>query len=119
MKPNLVSARAELSPAGDGTEDWIIRDRGVDCYRAPLRSYRVSVLWKADIYRDEAERTRALANLLSLADVADVFNEDLKEKGHGVRLDLERVEEPELAAAIQAVYPEAVPMGKLRSIYDA
>lgn len=119
MQPNLVSSRAELSPVGDGSGDWSIHDQGSEFYRAPLGSYRVSVLWKADIYRDEAEQAQQMADLLSMQDVVDVYNADLAAKGVEVRMDLERIEEPGLVAAVQAVYPEAIPTGKLRSLYDA
>jgi hypothetical protein len=50
----LVSPRAELAPLADGSGEWGVRDRGALRYRAPLERYRVSVLWKADIYPDEA-----------------------------------------------------------------
>ena len=36
-----------------------------------------------------------------------------------VRLDLDRIEDAGLIAAVNAVYPEAVPVGKARSIFDA
>ncbi|MGI9591447.1 MAG: hypothetical protein ACR2P8_08765, partial [Myxococcota bacterium] len=39
----LVSQRAELAPAGDGSGDWAVRERGEVAYRAPLERYRVSV----------------------------------------------------------------------------
>ncbi|MEE3329781.1 MAG: hypothetical protein VX246_02835 [Myxococcota bacterium] len=88
-------------------------------YRAPLDSYRVSVLWKADVYRDEAERQRAMADCLSFEDVARVFEADLAEKGSELRLDLDGLEDGDLAAAFGAMYPEAVPIDALRSLYDA
>ena len=62
--------------------------------RMPLDRVRVSVLWKADVYRSEAERQRLTAQTLSMQDVARVFNEDLAGKGAGVRIDLDRIEDP-------------------------
>jgi len=115
----LVTPRAELAPAADGSGDWAVTDRGEVRYRAALERYRVSVLWKADVYRDEAERRRQMADTLSMPDVARVFDRDLEEKGADVRVDLDRIEDPGLIAAIQAVYPEAVPVGKAQSIFDA
>ena len=79
----------------------------------------MSVLWKADVYRDEAEQRRQMADTLSIPDVARIFDRDLEEKGTEVRLDLDRIEDPSLIAAVNAVYPEAVPVGKRPSIFDA
>lgn len=60
-----------------------------------------------------------MADTLSIADVARTFDHDLEEKGAEVRFDLDRIEDPGLIAAVNAVYPEAVPVGKARSIFDA
>lgn len=65
-----VTPRAELAPASDGRGDWVVTDRGQERYRASLGEYRVSVLWKADVYRDEGERQRQSAERLSIPDVA-------------------------------------------------
>ena len=64
----LVSPRAELAPAQDGSGEWEVRDHGALRFRAPLGDYRVSVLWKADVYPNEAERARQCAQALSLED---------------------------------------------------
>ena len=50
----LVTQRAELAPTADGSGEWAVTDRGEVVYQAPLERYRISVLWKADVYRDEA-----------------------------------------------------------------
>ena len=115
----LVTPRAELAPVGDGSGDWAVVDRGEVRYRAPLERYRVSVLWKADVHRDEAERRRQTGERLSIADVVRVFDRDLEEKGADVRLDPDLLEDPGLIAAVNAFYPEAVPVGKAPSIFDA
>ena len=114
----LVTPGAELAPTGASGE-WVVRDRGEIRYEAPLERYRVSVLWKADVYRDEAERRRQMADTLSIPDVARIFDRGLEEKGAAVRFDLDRIEDPGLIAAVNAVYPEAVPVGKAQSIFDA
>lgn len=108
-----VTSRAELAPAGSGTSDWVVRDRGEDIYRAPLTDFRVSVLWKADVYRDEQARDRGRAHPLSLADVADRFNADLEDRGAAIRFDLDRVDDLSMKAELATVYPEAVPVGVL------
>jgi hypothetical protein len=115
----LVTPRATLAPATDGSGEWAVSDRGEVRYRAPLERYRVSVLWKADVYRDEAEQRRRIADPLSLPDVARIFDRDLAERGADLRFELDRIEDPGLIAAVNAVYPEAVPVGKAQSIFDA
>jgi hypothetical protein len=112
-----VSPAAELGPAGDGTGEWTVMDRGELELRAPLESFRVSVLWKADVYTTVAERHERVANALSMQDVADVFNDDLVRRGSTVRFDLGRLDDPTLAAELADGYPEAKPLGALRSVF--
>ncbi len=114
----LVTPRAELAPAAEGSGEWAVTDRGEVRYQVPLEQYRVSVLWKADVYRNEAEQRRQMADTLSIPDVARIFDRDLEEKGADVRIDLDRIEDPGLIAAVNTVYPEAVPVGKMQSIFD-
>jgi len=114
----LVSGRAELSPADDDSGDWCVRDQGEVCYRAPLEAFRVSVLWKADVYKDEADRRRRTAESLSIPDVIAVFERDLADKGHDIRIDPGKLEDPSLIAAVNAIYPEARPIDAAPSIYD-
>ena len=115
----LVTPRAELAPAADGSGEWAVTDRAEVRYRAPLEQYRVSVLWKADVYRNDAEQRRQMADTLSIPDVAGIFDRDLEEKRNDLRIDLDRIEDPGLIAALNAVYPEAVPVDKRVSIFDA
>jgi hypothetical protein len=115
----LVTPSAELAPVGDGSGDWAVTDHGELAYRAPFDTFRVSVLWKADVYRTEAERARRSADRLSMQDVADVFNEDLERRDAGVRFDAGRLDDPGLRAALAKVYPEARPVGALPSIFES
>ncbi len=115
----LVSSRAELAPVDDGSGDWAVLDRGEERYRAPLAHYRVSVLWKADVYRDEEDHRRRTAAALSLPDVAEIFNRDLARRGVDVRLDPDRLDDPGTIGAVNGVYPEAVPVGAAPSIFDS
>ena len=115
----LVTQRAELGPAADGSGDWAVVDRGAEVFRAPLDRYRVSVLWKADVYRTEAERRELAKDTLSFEDVARVFDEDLKQRGEKLRFDLERLEDSAFEESMRAVYPEAIPVGAAPSMYDA
>ncbi|MDH4017464.1 MAG: hypothetical protein OEV20_08995, partial [Actinomycetota bacterium] len=82
-------------------------------------AYRASVLWKANVYPSEAERRRVADDLLSLEEVARIFDADLAQRGAPVRFDLARLDEPAFAAELAGVYPEAVPCGAGRSIFDA
>ena len=112
-----VTPRAELAPAGDGTGDWTITDHGELELRAPLDTLRVSVLWKADVYRTTEERDERAAHSLSMQDVADTFDDDLARRGVTLRFDLTRLDDPALREALAAVYPEALPVGALRSAF--
>jgi hypothetical protein len=114
----LVTQRAELAPLGNGASDWAVIDRGTEIFRAPLDRYRVSVLWKADVYESEEERRATANDTLTIKDVAEVFDKDLVSRGEGLRFDLERLEDPTFQEAIAAIYPEARPRGAQLSIFD-
>ena len=113
----LITPSAALAPVADGTGDWAVTDHGELQFRAPLDTFRVSVLWKADVYTTAAQRAQRSANTLSMQDVADTFNDDLARKGSTVRFDLALVDDPSLKAALADVYPEATPVGAMRSVF--
>lgn len=115
----LVTQRARLVPAADGSGAWTVIDRGLEVFRAPLERYRVSVLWKADVYRSESERRAVEGDTLTFADVARVFDRDLEARGEALRFDPGRLEDPSFQQALAKIYPEAVPVGAGASIYDA
>jgi hypothetical protein len=114
----LVTQRAKLAPASDGRGDWAVVDRGDEVFRAPLDRYRVSVLWKADVYKTEEERRVVADDTLSFEDVARVFDQDLASRGENFRVDLERLEHPAFQRALEAIYPEARPIGAEPSMFD-
>jgi len=114
-----VTGRAELAPAHDGSGDWTVTDRGEVCYRAPLESYRISVLWKAHVYQTEEERRVRQAEELSLEEVARLFAEDLSAKGSDLSLDLTRIEDPSHVSELAEFYPEAKPVDAGPSVFDA
>lgn len=113
----LVSPSAELGPVGDGSGDWSIIDNGEQLLRAPRDTIRVSVLWKADVYKTAAERAKRAAEALSMQDVADTFNADLARKRSSVRFDLSRVDDMSHKVELQKEYPEAKPVGALRCAF--
>ncbi|MEE2677823.1 MAG: hypothetical protein VX546_04515 [Myxococcota bacterium] len=115
----MVAASSQLAPAGDGSGDWVVNDRGKERFRAPLEQYRASVLWKAHVFSTEEERRAVENDTLSFEDVARVFNADLAARDLEVRFDLERIEDPAHTAALAAVYPEAVPIGAGVSVFEA
>lgn len=117
-RSRLVGSRAELAPAADGSGLWSVVDRGQETYRAPLDSFRVSVLWKADVYRTEEERRRVSSDVLPLETVAQIFDADLADKGVDYRLDLDHLDDPRLKSALAAAYPEAVPVDARPSTFD-
>ena len=88
-------------------------DHGRVELRAPLDTIRVSVLWKADVYRTAGERDIRKRSLLSVQDVADIFNEDLTGRGHALRFDPTRIDDIGLKPEFAKVYPEAMPVGAL------
>lgn len=116
-----VSPSAELLPVGDGFGDWAVVDQGEIIHQAPLDGYRVSVLWKADVYATEAERQQRVASALSMEDVAAAFNADLSNRGHRDRVDVEalsRADEVAARALLGRIFPEARPVDAQPSVYD-
>jgi hypothetical protein len=112
-----VTPSAVLEPVGDGTGQWTVTDHDRLALRAHLHTIRISVLWKADVYRTAADRDERSRNELSMRDVADVFNDDLARRGATPRFDLERIDDLGLKAELATVYPEAVPAGALTSVF--
>ncbi len=114
----LVRASAELRPAADGGGDWVVISDGAESFRAPFARIRASVLWKADVYPTEDERRRLEPDTLSLEEVARIFREDLAARGSDIRIDVERLSDPALPGELASLYPEPVPVGAGRSIFD-
>ena len=110
----LFERNAPYTPLGG----WFRPDRGEERYRSTLSQIRASVLWKADIYENEDERRRVEGDSLSLEEVARVFNHDLALRGADLRFDLDRLDDPALALELGAQYPEPVPIGAGRSLFD-
>ncbi|HUP73486.1 MAG TPA: hypothetical protein VM282_10640 [Acidimicrobiales bacterium] len=112
-----VTPSAQLAPVSDDSRDWAVVDHGEMVMRAPLETFRVSVLWKADVYKSAAERDAGTHDLLTMEAVAAAFNDDLAARGASVRFERTRLEDPSMKAELATVYPEAVPVGALRSAF--
>ena len=105
----LVTSEAELGPSLDG--DWAVVDRGQEVWRAPLEHYRVSVLWKANVYENDTARMRVAHDALDVADAVAIFNEDLVRRGDPLRLTVAGIVDPAMRDELRCAYPEAVPLG--------
>ncbi len=55
--------------------------------------------------------------MLTMDAVAAAFNDDFASRGSSARFDLRRLEDPSMKAELATVYPEAVPVGALRSAF--
>jgi len=105
----LVTSEAELGPNGAG--DWAVVDRGCEMWCAPLENYRVSVLWKAHVYENDAARMRVAHDALDLASVVAIFNEDLARRGDALHLTMAGIVDPARRDELRRAYAEAVPLG--------
>jgi hypothetical protein len=112
-----VTPRAELVPAGGDT--WSVCDLGEEVLRVPLSEIRVSVLMKAYVYPSAEAREESRHDRLDVPQAVEIFNRDLAERGFAERLDAEALATPGHLDVFPAAYPEAVPQGAGRSIYDA
>ncbi len=112
----LVTPSAELSPSDNG--EWVVMDHNETMYRAPLHHYRVSVLWKANVFKNFEEKEERSANPLSMQDVIDIFNNDLEQRNAGIRLSPDNVESPEIVASLASIYEEPKPVNALRSVFE-
>jgi len=67
----------------DGGDRWAIRERGETLAEMPFDTLRISVSWKAYVYRDaeQQQRHEAGSNGLDLDQVVDRFLDDLAARG--------------------------------------
>ena len=112
----LVTPSAQLLPTDDNT--WVVTDHEEKIYEAPLNTYRVSVLWKANVYTNIEEQKHKQANPLSIEDVITIFNADLEDHGHGLRLSKENIEDESTITAMAKIYPEPKPVHALPSVFE-
>lgn len=106
-----VTPVAELAPATDGSDDWVVTDHGEEVFRAKLEDIRVSILTKCDVYDSEEAFHRLWKDTLSMEQVVEIFNDDLKQKGEQFRLSLDNADSPEAREELTRIYPEPMPVG--------
>ena len=96
----------------------MVTDHDEKIYEAPLNEYRVSVLWKANVYTNIEEQKHKQANPLSIKDVLTIFNADLEEHGHDLRLTKDNIEDKSIIAEMTQIYPEPKPVHALPSVFE-
>ncbi len=77
-RPNL-SPGAEIRTAG--SDGWVILEGGKEVATYPSGQVRLSVLWKAEVFVDEAAERKANESQLTLDQVMEVFTTDLRRRG--------------------------------------
>jgi hypothetical protein len=72
-----------LHPALDDADQWVITDDGEERYRLPFDKVRISLSWKAKVFRDAEEQRIADEHLddIVLDTVVDRFVADLTNRG--------------------------------------
>ena len=90
---------------------WSVTDLDEVVFEAPLAEIRVSILWKADVYVDEAHRRQIDDNPLSLTDVAARIAGDLAARGEDIEVDPAHFDDPDHAATYRPDVPLACANG--------
>ena len=101
-----LSLDAELHHVAGGTHPWEIR-RGSEALAAfGDRELRISLSWKADVYRSAAQRTRRHEHLddLDMGTVVERFREDLRRRGLRVELPADPEHDPESISLLAETY---------------
>jgi hypothetical protein len=81
IEPGVMSGREELSWAADGV--WEMHEGAVTLRRFAPEAMRLSILWKAYVFNDEAEKAAFDDHTddLTLDIILDVFADDLRARG--------------------------------------
>ena len=75
----LIGLDAQIQALGTG--DWEIVEKGRSVATYPPGQVRLSVLWKAEVFADDAAEREALADRLSLDRVMEILRVDLRRRG--------------------------------------
>ena len=91
--------------------DWVVRDGAAEMLRYPFADVRVSVLWKAYCFRDEAEAAAFddRSDDLTPDMIARLFRDDLSAKGVALDTALDGFNDPAWKQALEAAYPAPAP----------
>lgn len=102
----LVDASLESELKQDGQGGWIVEDEGEIVERYAPEQLRVSVSWKAEMFRDEQARQVRAQHLddLDLDGVVDRFLEDLEDRGSRVARPSDPLVDSEFMDALSSVY---------------
>lgn len=88
------SPRFDLGPAAQiratGQEEWVVVNDGVEVATFPAGQVRLSVLWKAEVFADEAAERKAGTSPLTLERVMELLTTDLR----GRRIDFILPQDP-------------------------
>ena len=99
-----ASLDSELKP--NGQDGWVVDDGGEVVERYTSEQLRVSVSWKAEMFRDdEARRTRAEhKDDLNLEGVIDRFLADLEDRGSRIDRPSDPLTDSDFIDALSSVY---------------
>jgi hypothetical protein len=99
-----LAATAELLPRPDGS--WVIVDDGTE-HALSSSQLRVSILWTAMCFRsaDELQLMQDGRDLLTLAQVTEIFARDLTERGALVELPEDPATDPRWVRQLEQEYP--------------
>jgi hypothetical protein len=90
-----------------GGDRWLIRDGDAALAEPSWPELRISVSWKASVFRDEAERQLVDEHRedIAIVEVLERFGTDLEERGIACPRPSEPLEDPEFVAALSGAYP--------------
>lgn len=105
--PAPMSLDAVLRPDPSAPGSWQIAEGDREVARLPRESIRVSVSWKAEIFRDdEAARIRTgRLDDLDLERVISRFVEDLHDRGKPIPRPADPLHDPDFITALSETYP--------------
>ena len=102
-----ISLDAVLAPDRKAPGSWRITDADRTVQQLPREALRVSVSWKAEVFRDEASaqvRTERRDDL-DLDSVVSRFIEDLSDRGTPIARPKDPLHDPDFIAALTETYP--------------
>jgi hypothetical protein len=116
-----VGSNASNCPAiGPGAQiqashrgEWTITDQGRSVASYPPGQVRLSVLWKAEVFADDAAEKQANADRLSLDRVMETFETDLRKRGVGFIAPSDPLTSEDWLATLRGAYYTSPGAGRL------